>query len=278
MPADSFPLDFSSLAEPPISAQVVARAVAALPMVAEAACALLRTIDLDVPAQGLVEESLAYGRLQGGPAHLAWQAKRKPSGQPALPGRIRVVRDGDVITILLDRPRARNAIDRGMRDALFEAFTVAALDPGVTAVRLRGLGKAFCVGADLDEFGTTLDPTEAHRIRMLTLPALVILPCAHKFDVHVQGACIGSGLEMAAFAQCFTASPDAWFQLPELAMGLIPGAGGCVSVSRRIGRERAILLILSGKRINARTALDWGLIDAIVEDDTPADRHSDVAC
>jgi enoyl-CoA hydratase/carnithine racemase len=277
MPADSFPLDLSSLAEPPITAQAVTRAVAALPRVAEAACALLRAIDLDVPALGLIEESLAYGGLQGGPDHLAWRAKRKPAGQPALPGRVHVVRDGDVINILLDRPLTRNAIDRGMRDTLFEAFTVAALDPDVQTVRLRGLGKAFCVGADLDEFGTTLDPAEAHRIRMLTLPALAILPSSHKFEVHVQGACIGSGLEMAAFAHRFTASPDAWFQLPELAMGLIPGAGGCVSISRRIGRNRTALLILSGKRINARTALNWGLIDAIVEDVSPADRHSDVA-
>ena len=54
--------------------------------------------------------------------------------------------------------------------------------------------------------------------------------------------------------------------MPELSMGLIPGAGGCVSVPRRIGRCRTAALVLSGRRINARTALDWGLIDAIVDD------------
>jgi enoyl-CoA hydratase/carnithine racemase len=78
-------------------------------------------------------------------------------------------------------------------------------------------------------------------------------------------------LEIAAFAGRLTAMPDAWFQLPELAMGLIPGAGGCVSVPRRIGRQRAALMILSGKRINATTALRWGLIDAI--EDTPPSRQ-----
>ncbi|MFN3798403.1 MAG: enoyl-CoA hydratase/isomerase family protein, partial [Sphingobium yanoikuyae] len=77
---------------------------------------------------------------------------------------------------------------------------------------------------------------------------------------------VGSGLEMAAFAGQITASADAWFHLPELAMGIIPGAGGCVSLSRRIGRQRAALMILSGKRINARTALGWGLVDTIMDD------------
>jgi enoyl-CoA hydratase/carnithine racemase len=86
---------------------------------------------------------------------------------------------------------------------------------------------------------------------------------AEIFHVHVQGACVGAGLEMAAFAARLIATPEAWFQLPELAMGLIPGAGGCVSVPRRIGRQRAALMFLSGRRINAATALRWGLIDAI---------------
>ncbi len=82
----------------------------------------------------------------------------------------------------------------------------------------------------------------------------------------MQGGCVGSGLEMAAFAARLTAAPDAWFQLPELAMGIIPGAGGCVSLSRRIGRQRAALMIISGRRISARTALNWGLVDAIMDD------------
>jgi enoyl-CoA hydratase/carnithine racemase len=92
---------------------------------------------------------------------------------------------------------------------------------------------------------------------------VALAPRAGIFDVHVQGACIGAGVEIAAFAARLTATADAWFQLPELAMGLVPGAGGCVSVPRRIGRQRAALMILSGRRINAPTALRWGLIDAI---------------
>jgi enoyl-CoA hydratase/carnithine racemase len=83
--------------------------------------------------------------------------------------------------------------------------------------------------------------------------------------VRVHGACIGSGIEFPAFASRIEATPDAWFQLPELRYGLIPGAGGCVSVSRRIGRQRSAWMVLSGARVDARTALDWGLVDAISE-------------
>jgi enoyl-CoA hydratase/carnithine racemase len=93
----------------------------------------------------------------------------------------------------------------------------------------------------------------------------MIARCADRLNVHVQGGCVGAGLEMAAWAKQFSAAPDAWFQLPELAMGVLPGAGGCVSLSRRIGRQRTALLILSGKRIGARTALEWGLADDVVD-------------
>jgi enoyl-CoA hydratase/carnithine racemase len=179
-----------------------------------------------------------------------------------------VTRDDAVLRITLDRPWARNAIDRVMRDGLFEAFTVAACDPDIARVELRSVGPAFSIGGDLDEFGVTRDPAMAHRIRMQTLPARPLSRRADILDVHVRGACVGAGLEIAAFAGRVTASPSAWFQLPELAMGLIPGAGGCVSVARRIGRRRTALMLLSGRRINVATALGWGLIDAI--EDHPA--------
>jgi enoyl-CoA hydratase/carnithine racemase len=101
---------------------------------------------------------------------------------------------------------------------------------------------------------------------MQTLPARMIARCAERLDVHIQGGCVGAGLEMAAWASRVTAAPDAWFQLPELAMGVLPGAGGCVSLTRRIGPQRTALMILSGKRITVRTALGWGLVDAIVDE------------
>ena len=268
--------DPGMIAEPPISAKLVLNALQMFPNACTVALDLLNVVDLEDPARGLVQESLAYSVLQGSAEHAGWRYANKANGAAMPSGAVSVTRVGNVIHIQLDRPVARNAIDRGMRDQLFEAFTVASLDPEVSSVCLSGKGKAFCVGADLAEFGTTLDPATAHMIRMQTLPAWAILGCANKLGVHVQGACVGSGLEMAAFACRLTASPDAWFQLPELAMGLIPGAGGCVSVARRIGRKRTALLLLSGKRISTQVALEWNLIDAIVNDPPFGDGHFDI--
>ena len=254
-----------AVVEPPFSAQGILRQIEAQPHAAAVTVQLLRSLpDLSVE-QGLVAESIAYGLLQGSRGHRDWLAGRAPVAVEA-DGKVVLERSENQLTITLDRPNAGNAIDRTMRDQLFEAFTLADIDRDIDGISLRATGRSFSLGADLAEFGTTTDPATAHAIRMQTLPAHQIARCADRLEVHVQGACVGAGLEMAAWASRLTASPDAWFQLPELSMGILPGAGGSVSLSRRIGRQRTALLILSGKRISARTALDWWLIDAIVDE------------
>lgn len=252
--------------EPPVGAAQLVQMVLSQPHAAAVAVGLLRLLPGLDAQQALTAESLAYGLLQGSEAHRGWiaaTAAERPSATEV--GQVRLTRQGDCLTLTLDNPERGNAIDRTMRDALYEGFALAALDPEIARVILRAEGRTFSLGADLGEFGTTTDPVAAHAIRSRTLPARMIARCADKFEVHVQGACIGAGLEMAAWARRITAAPNAWFQLPELAMGIIPGAGGCVSLCRRIGRSRTVLLILSGRRLSARAALDWGLIDAIVD-------------
>lgn len=256
--------------EPGFSLAGLAARIEANPLASAALVQLLRTTESLDPAAALTMESMAYAMLQGGAEHARWQAARPPAPL-APPGELHVARDGEQLDLMLDRPHALNAIDRGLRDALFDAFTLAALDESIAAIRLRGIGRAFSVGADLGEFGTTRDPVEAHAIRARTLPAWPLLRRSGVLEVHVQGACVGSGLELAAFGGRVTAAAGAWFHLPETGMGILPGFGGTVSIPRRIGRQRAALLMLSGKRIDARTALRWGLIDAIV-DDPPADQ------
>ncbi len=81
----------------------------------------------------------------------------------------------------------------------------------------------------------------------------------------MHGACLGSGIELPAFAGRLSAHNKSFFQLPELPLGLIPGAGGTVSIARRIGRQRTAWMVLSGRRINSATALEWGLIDDIID-------------
>lgn len=251
------------------AAQRLVRRVHAAPHAAAIAMQVLRASEGMPAAHALTVESLAFATLQGSAEFSAWR-RRRPAPVLAEPGhRLTIAHDGATLAIRLDRADRRNAIDTAMRDALHAAFTLAALDPAITRVTLDAAGRCFSTGGDLAEFGTTRDPAEAHRIRGLTLPARALLPCASICAVHVQGACIGAGMELAAFAGRVTATPDAWFQLPELAMGLIPGAGGCVSLPRRIGRQRAALMLLTGRRIDAATALRWGLIDAIADRSAP---------
>jgi hypothetical protein len=253
--------------ESPIGADALIAQVTAQPLGAAVLVQLLRILPGLSLEDGLTAESLAYAVLQGSEAHRHWREGREETGDMLVgEGRVLLERDGPCLTIVLDRADAGNAIDRAMRDRLYEALELAALDPEIERAVLRGNGKAFSLGAELAEFGTTTDPAKAHAIRMQTLPARQAIRCTEKLEAHVHGACVGAGLELAAFARRITASANAWFQLPELAMGILPGAGGCVSLTRQIGRQRTALMILSGKRLNARQALAWGLVDELVDD------------
>lgn len=262
-PAHPLAVRLDALVEEPISVSALVRQVTRAPHAAAVVIQLLRALEGMDAEPALSLESCSYGLLQGSAEFGAWLAGRPPVSPASPDGRLLVERRESDLHITIDRPQAHNAINRAMRDQLWEAFSIADLDREIHSIKLRAVGAVFSTGGDLEEFGTTRDPATAHLIRSRSLPARMIVRRAQILDVHVQGACIGAGLEMAAFARRLTATPNAWFQLPELSMGLIPGAGGCVSVPRRIGRQRTALLILSGRRINANTALRWGLIDAI---------------
>lgn len=216
--------------------------------------------------QGVLAESLAYATLQGSAETRAFLANRKGSAAPPPADPTPAVlldRDGSRLTITLNRPQHRNAFSIPMRDALIEALQLLALDDTIEKAIIRGAGECFCSGGDLNEFGTAPDPATAHAIRSSHNAGLLISQQADRIECHVHRACIGSGIELPAFASHVVAAPDTFFQLPEIAMGLIPGAGGTVSIPRRIGRQRMAWWALSAKRINAATALEWGLIDAI---------------
>ncbi|MCU0274590.1 MAG: enoyl-CoA hydratase/isomerase family protein [Acidimicrobiales bacterium] len=171
-------------------------------------------------------------------------------------------RPGELV-LTLNRPRLRNPLSAELRDALVDALRAAAADPDRPHVHLRANGPAFCVGGDLAEFGTVGDPATAHQIRAAANVAPWLIRLADRVTAHVHGACVGAGVELPAFCRHVVAAPDAVFSLPEVAMGLVPGAGGTVSVARRIGRHRAARLMLTGDRIDAATALAWGLVDTL---------------
>lgn len=254
-----------TLVEPGHDIETLAAAVQRQPLATMTVTQLLRMLSTLGDEDALTAESFAYAMLQGSAAHRAWIAGHGRSGSHSPEGRVRLMREDAVLTVTLDRPGAGNAIDCPMRDALHEAFALANADETIARIVLRAEGKAFSLGAELAEFGTTGDPARAHAIRCRTLPAREAIRCADRLHVEIDGACVGAGLELAAFGRRLIATRRSWFQLPELAMGILPGAGGCVSLSRRIGRQRTLLLVLSGRRLNAREALDWGLVDAIVD-------------
>ncbi|WP_345791996.1 enoyl-CoA hydratase/isomerase family protein [Thauera sp. JM12B12] len=246
--------------------------IAKAPITATTLVQVLRLTERMPAAQALTVESLAYATLQSGAEFRRWSESHppEPSRIPTDNGPpVCIERHNGTIEIRLNRPSSRNAMTLEMRDALVEAFELASTDDSVSTIEVSGVGACFSTGGALDEFGTAVDPANAHAVRSLRLPAATLLRSNATTRFHVHGACIGSGIELPAFANHLSASPGSFFQLPEIHFGLIPGAGGCVSIPRRIGRQRTAYLALSARRINATTALEWGLVDEIRPAATP---------
>ena len=239
------------------------------PIAATSLAVLLRNGNGSSIEQALAAESAVYSLLQAGPEFAAWQLAdhRKPSSADVEPAVV-TERFGDELRIELNRPQRHNAFSRSMRDGLTEALAVAIVDDSIDQVTLSGRGPSFSSGGDLAEFGSRPDPATAHRTRLTRSPARMMARLNERLGagltVHVHGACLGAGIELAAFASHITSTPDARIGLPELSLGLIPGAGGTVSLPRRVGRQRTAYLGLSGEPVTAERAKAWGLVDGIV--------------
>jgi hypothetical protein len=242
----------------------VTAGAAANPAAAATLTHVLRaTESLDVP-DALRVESLAYSMLLAGPEFRSWLDAHPASSRTADEGHVvQIERRGGVLHVTLDRPQVHNAFNAAMRDALVEAFTIARTDYSVGTIELTGNGPSFCSGGDLIEFGTTDDPVRAHFIRTARSVGASMHELRDRLTVRVHGSCIGAGVELPAFARRVVAAEGTTFRLPEVGMGLIPGAGGTVSLPRRIGRERTLLLAMSGLELSATDALAWGLVDAV---------------
>jgi enoyl-CoA hydratase/carnithine racemase len=238
--------------------------VAAQPVAAAVAAQVLRASLRLTFDQALVAESLAYSMLQGADGFAGWRAThpapvRDDQDQP----RVAMSRDRETLAIRLTRASANNAVDARMRDALCEALEFALIDPDRAPVVLSGEGRVFSEGGDLAEFGTFGDSGRAHLVRTLRSPATLVQRLGPRATVKLHGACIGAGIEIPAAAARVVARRHAFFRLPEVSMGLIPGAGGTVTIPRRIGRRRACFMTISGQDIRVSTALAWGLVDAV---------------
>ncbi len=223
---------------------------------------VLRITGVLAGSQGLWAESMAFSTLLGGDGFRAWRRSVPVRRRAPSVDAVRVDRRDQVVRVVLDRPRYRNALDASARAALSAALDVAVADRQL-AVELSATGPDFCAGGDLDEFGSATDLAAAHRLRLEHGPAPRMHAVGERTSVFVHGSCIGAGVELAAFAHRITAAQGTRFRLPEVSMGLIPGAGGTVSIPRRIGRWRAAWWILTGAELDLATAVAWGLVDEV---------------
>ena len=166
-------------------------------------------------------------------------------------------KDGDVLVVVSDNPPV-NALGAAVRQGLVEAIATAASDPEVKAVVIVGHGKTFFAGADITEFGRPpLAPMLPDVVDAIEASAKPVVAAIH-------GTALGGGLEVALGAHYRVAVPSAKLGLPEVKLGILPGAGGTQRLPRVIGVEAALPMIVSGDPIPAKAAEGLGLIDKIV--------------
>jgi enoyl-CoA hydratase/carnithine racemase len=239
--------------------------VADQPLASLALVSLLRVSEHLPVWDAVAAEAATYGMLLGSDAHRRWL-----DGRPAPPRRppeegppVTAWYRRDEVTIMLDRPEVHNAVNTALRDMLVWYLDAAARVSWFHDIDLRGRGPSFCSGGDISEFGTVPDGATSHAVRLTCHPGLAVHRVAEQTVAHIHGHCIGAGIEIPAFAARVVAAPRTRIRLPELGMGLVPGAGGTASLPRRIGRHRTAWLALSGDTLDARTALAWGLVDEV---------------
>jgi 3-hydroxyacyl-CoA dehydrogenase len=173
-------------------------------------------------------------------------------------GSVRLERDGAMAVLIIDNPPV-NAGSIEVRRALLSAIQTVRDDPGIEAAVVIGAGNTFVAGSDIREFGKPLEDPQ--------LPAIIatIQACPKPFVAAIHGAALGGGFELALGCDARVAATNAVVVLPEVTLGIIPGAGGTQYLPRLIGIAAAIEAICSGRRIRAREALERGLIDAVIE-------------
>lgn len=166
----------------------------------------------------------------------------------------------NILVLTLNNPPV-NALSVEVRCALLAAIDSAADNPAVEALLLVGAERHFCGGADIREFGQTPQPP--------ALPDVVkrIEDSAKPVVAAIQGVALGGGLEIALAAHYRVALSGARLGLPEVLLGLLPGAGGTQRLPRLIGAQAALELMLSGRQLNAEEALKLGLVDHVGEAD-----------
>ena len=174
------------------------------------------------------------------------------------------VKDG-IAFVTVNRPKVLNALDQLTMSELLSAFESGANDDEVRVVILTGSGeKAFVAGADIKEF-TSLSPEGGREYALAGQDVLNFIEQLGKPVIAaVNGYALGGGCELALACTLRIASANAVFGQPEVRLGLIPGYGGSQRLSRLVGKGRALEILLSGEQVTAPSALEMGLVNAVV--------------
>lgn len=167
-----------------------------------------------------------------------------------------------VALVRLNRPKELNALCHQLMAELVEALEAFDADPEVGCMVLTGNEKAFAAGADIKEMAgkTVVDMVQGdqlarwERIRSLKKPLIAA----------VSGFALGGGCELMMLCDMVVASESAQFGQPEIKIGVMPGAGGTQRLTRTVGKVRAMEMVLTGRFIGARQALEWGLVNRVV--------------
>ncbi|MDO9338567.1 MAG: 3-hydroxyacyl-CoA dehydrogenase NAD-binding domain-containing protein [Caulobacter sp.] len=167
--------------------------------------------------------------------------------------------EGDVAVITLNSPPV-NALSSGVRDGLYEGFKAAIADDSVKSIVLICDGRTFIAGADISEFGGAAKGASLFDVQniMENSPKAVV--------AAIHGTALGGGLEVALTAHYRVAVPSAKVGLPEVNLGLLPGAGGTQRLPRIVGAEKALEMMTSGAHVPAKAANAMGLVDEMVEE------------
>ena len=188
---------------------------------------------------------------------------------PMLEPTILYHKTGAVAHVVLNRPRVMNAYNVQMRDELFITLEAVRDDPDVRVAIISGAGeRAFCAGADLTEFGTAPSQVIARQVRWERDIWGLFLSLGKPLIAAMRGYVIGSGVEIACLCDIRIAADDAQFAMPEVALGMIPAAGGTQTLRRVVGASRALEIVLSNRRIGADEAHRIGLAHTVVPADT----------
>jgi len=171
---------------------------------------------------------------------------------------VRAENKGKISLVSIDNPPV-NALSADVRQGLVKAVQAAAADPNVQAIVIASSGKAFTAGADIAEFGKLA--------RTPSLPELIaaLEKSPKPIVAAINGVALGGGLELALACHSRVASPDAKLGLPEVKLGLIPGSGGTQRLPRLIGAAAALQIMSSGEPVDAKAALNLGIVDAVAE-------------